>query len=217
MLEILKQQVVEMAKTTQLWGMCKHKAGNTSVRDPETGLICVTPTTVDKNELTVRDIVVLSPQGDIVENLSGLRPTSECMMHLQAYRTRPDIHAICHTHSRFASIFAALEKSIPAVIYECAILNLQQGIVPVAPFALPGTQELALSIIEPLQQSDAILLGRHGAMTVDVSSYDAVLKSAYLEELAEIYYHMLLVNGLQEPKVFSGEDLARWSYPQVIR
>lgn len=68
-----------------------------------------------------------------------------------------------------------------------------------------------------LQQADAILLGRHGAMTVDVSSYDAVLKSAYLEELAEIYYHTLLVNGLQEPKVFSGEELARWSYPQVIR
>ncbi|HHB2154724.1 TPA: class II aldolase/adducin family protein [Escherichia albertii] len=208
MLDILKQQVVEMAKTTQQWGMCKHKAGNTSVRDPETGFICVTPTTVDKNLLTVRDII---------ENLSGLRPTSECMMHLQAYRTRPDIYAVCHTHSRFASIFAVLEKSIPAVIYECAILNLQRGIVPVAPFALPGTQELALSIIAPLQQADAILLGRHGAMTVDVSSYDAVLKSAYLEELAEIYYHTLLVNGLQEPKVFSGEELARWSYPQVIR
>ncbi|END1883345.1 class II aldolase/adducin family protein [Escherichia albertii] len=217
MLDILKQQVVEMAKTTQQWGMCKHKAENTSVRDPETRFICVTPTTVDKNLLTVRDIVVLSPEGDIIENLSGLRPTSECMMHLQAYRTRPDIYAVCHTHSRFASIFAVLEKSIPAVIYECAILNLQRGIVPVAPFALPGTQELALSIIAPLQQADAILLGRHGAMTVDVSSYDAVLKSAYLEELAEIYYHTLLVNGLQEPKVFSGEELARWSYPQVIR
>lgn len=113
--------------------------------------------------------------------------------------------------------FRRAGKSIPAVIYECAILNLQRGIVPVAPFALPGTQELALSIIAPLQQADAILLGRHGAMTVDVSSYDAVLKSAYLEELAEIYYHTLLVNGLQEPKVFSGEELARWSYPQVIR
>ncbi|ROC60479.1 class II aldolase/adducin family protein [Klebsiella quasipneumoniae] len=215
MLEYQKQQVVEMAKTAQAWGLCKHKAGNSSVRDPETGLICVTPTTVDKSVLTTRDIVVIDIEGKVIESLAALRPTSEYKMHLAAYRTRPDVNAVCHTHARYASSFAVVNKPIPAIVYEFTILNLKDGYVPVAPFALPGTDALGDSIVEPLKRADAVLLGRHGALTVDSTSYDAVLKSAYIEELAEIYFHALMLNNNKEPEAFTVQELESWRYPDV--
>lgn len=216
MLEIQKKQVVEMARTAQQWGLCKHKAGNSSVRDPETGYILVTPTTVDKMQLTPRDIVVMDTQARVIESEAGLRPTSECLMHIEIYKTRPDIFAVSHTHSLFATSFAVLNKPIPAIVYECVLLNLKDGVIPVAPYGRPGTTTLSESVIGPIQRADAILLEKHGAIGVDKDPYEAVLKSAYLEEMAQIYYHALAINGGREPEAFAPEELARWQYPAQI-
>ena len=67
MLEIQKQYVVDMAKKSSEWGLCKHKAGNSSVRDKETGYVLVTPTTIDKKLLTIRDIVVMYLVENVIE------------------------------------------------------------------------------------------------------------------------------------------------------
>lgn len=217
MLEIQKQYVVDMAKKAAAWGLCKHKAGNSSVRDKETGYVLVTPTTVDKRLLTTRDIVVMDIEANVIENESGLRPTSECLMHIEIYKARPDIFAISHTHSIYATSFAVLAKPIPAVIYECAILNLKEGVIPVAPYGRPGTNDLSTSVIEPIKRADAILMEKHGAIAVDKDPYEAVLKAAYLEEMAEIYYHTLVINGGQEPDSFPAEELQSWAYPAQIK
>ena len=66
----------------------------------------ITPTQVDRDLLTARDMVVLDLDANVIENESGLRPTSESLMHLQIYKTRPDVNAICHTHSMYATTFA---------------------------------------------------------------------------------------------------------------
>ncbi len=216
MLDNLKKDVVEMAKMAQQWGLCKHKAGNSSVRDRETGYILVTPTTVDKMQLTARDIVVMDSCARVIESEAGLRPTSECLMHIEIYKTRPDIFAISHTHSLYATSFSVLNKPIPAVVYECVILNLKDGIIPVAPYGRPGTPALSKSIIDPIKRADAILLEKHGAIAVDQEPYEAVLKSSYLEEMAQIYYHVLTINGGREPESFSPEELQRWKYPSQI-
>ncbi|WP_392567089.1 class II aldolase/adducin family protein [Utexia brackfieldae] len=217
MLERQKQDVVEMAQKAAAWGLCKHKAGNSSVRDSETGYVLVTPTTVDKNLLTPRDIVVMDLQANVIEAQSGLRPTSECLMHLEIYKTRPDIFAVSHTHSIYATAFAVLARPIPAVVYECAILNLQEGVIPVAPYGRPGTPDLSNSVIEPIKRADAILMERHGAIAVDKSPYEAVLKAAYIEEMAEIYYHALLINGGRDPGGFAAAELQQWAYPSQIK
>ncbi|EDS6441779.1 class II aldolase/adducin family protein [Salmonella enterica subsp. VII serovar 1,40:g,z51:--] len=216
MLDIQKKYVVEMARTATEWGLCKHKAGNSSVRDKDTGLILVTPTTIDKMQLTPRDIVVMDVEANVIENESGLRPTSECLMHIEIYKTRPDVFAISHTHSLYATSFAVLNKPIPAVVYECAILNLKDGVIPVAPYGRPGTPALSSSVIEPIKRADAILMEKHGAIGVDKDPYEAVLKSAYLEEMAQIYYHVLAINGGKEPESFAPEELQRWAYPSQI-
>ena len=88
MLESLKKDVVQIAKRAQKDGLCKHLSGNFSARDKETGYVVITPTQVDRELLTARDMVVLDLDANVVENLSGLRPTSESLMHLQIYKTR---------------------------------------------------------------------------------------------------------------------------------
>lgn len=217
MLEIQKQHVVNMAKKASEWGLCKHKAGNSSVRDKETGYVLVTPTTIDKELLTPRDIVVMDLDANVIEAESGLRPTSECLMHIEIYKARPDVFAVSHTHSIFATSFAVLGRPIPAVVYECAILNLKDGIIPVAPYGRPGTPDLSNSVIEPIKRSDAILMEKHGAIAVDKDPYEAVLKAAYIEEMAEIYYHALLINGGKDTGGFAPEELQKWAYPKEIK
>ncbi len=110
MLESLKKDVVQIAKRAQKDGLCKHLSGNFSARDKETGYVVITPTQVDRELLTARDMVVLDLDANVVENLSGLRPTSESLMHLQIYKTRPDVNAIAHTHSMYATTFAVLKN-----------------------------------------------------------------------------------------------------------
>lgn len=218
MLEDLKLQVMNVAKQAQREGMCKHKSGNFSARDEETGLVVITPTSVDREDLVVPDMIVMDLDANVIENQTGLRPTSESLMHLKIYQTRPDVKAIAHTHSQFATTFAILEKPIPAVVYELANLNCSKARIPVAPYGRPGTPALAESVVDSVKEADVFLLQGHGSVAVDEDNIDeAYLKVCYIEELAELYYHALTANGGQEPKSFPVEELQKWEYPKEIK
>lgn len=138
MLENFKKDVCEIAKQAQRTGLCKHKSGNFSARDNETGYIVITPTSVDRELLTPRDMVVMDKDAYVLENLSSLKPTGESLMHLKIYEIRPDAMAIAHTHSVYATTFALLNKSIPAIVYEVANLGITKCRIPVAPYGRPG-------------------------------------------------------------------------------
>lgn len=218
MLETLKKEVCEIAKRAQRDGLCKHKSGNFSARDLESGLVVITPTAVDRELLTPRDMIVMDLDANVIENLSGLRPTSESLMHLMIYRQRPKAKAIAHTHSMYATVFALLKKPIPAIVYEVANLGLTKARIPVAPYGRPGTPELADSVIESCKEADCFLLEKHGAVALDETNiYEAFLKAAYIEELAELYHHALTANGLKEPDCFEQSELQKWEYPKEIK
>ena len=204
MLEELKEQVMEVAKTAQRDGLCRHKSGNFSARDLESGLVVITPTGVDREKMVLQDMVVMNMDAEVVESVNGLKPTSEAMMHLAIYRTRKDVTAIVHTHSKFATVFAVLNKPIPALVYEMFHLGNADEIIPVAPYARPGTMALAESVIEPVKHHDAFLLQAHGDVTVDET------------EIAELYEHALLLNQGKEPEVLPAEELQKWGYPAEI-
>ena len=181
MLETLKKDVCQIAKRAQKDGLCKHKSGNFSARDLESGYVVITPTSVDRELLTPRDMIVMDLDATVVENLSGLKPTSESLMHLMIYRQRPEATAIAHTHSAYATTFALLNKPIPAIVYEVANLGLTKGRVPVAPYGRPGTTDLADSVIESCKEADCFLLEKHGAVALDNRDiYEAFLKAAYM-------------------------------------
>ena len=123
MLEAIKETVLHYAQQAERDGLCRHRAGNFSIRDIESGYICITPTGMDRMEMQTDDIVVIDGTGHTVEACSGQRPTSELMMHCAIYRNRSDVHAVAHTHSRAATAFAVMNKPIPAIVYELSLLG----------------------------------------------------------------------------------------------
>ena len=218
MLEDLKMKVMNIAKKAQKDGMCKHKSGNFSARDKETGYVVITPTSVDREDLQIRDMVVMDLNANVIENLTGLRPTSECQMHLELYKKRPEICAVAHTHSMYGTVFAVLNKPIPAVVYEIATLGCTKARIPVAQYARPGTPELAKNVAETSLESDVLLMQGHGTVAVDSTSIEeAYLKVCYIEELAEIYHHALTANNGVEPYSFPVEEIQRWEYPKEVK
>lgn len=212
-MENLKRDLIWASREAQRIGLCKHKSGNFSIRDKNTGHILVTPSGIDREKLQEDDICILDLEGNIIYTKDGLKPSSETMMHLEIYKTREDVFAVAHTHSRIATSFSVLAKEIPAIIYEAAAFGLKKGYVPVAKYARPGTIELAKSVIEPVKISDMFLLEKHGVVAVGTDIQDAFLKVQYTEELADIYYMTLVINKGEEPPAFSVEELEAWKYP----
>lgn len=215
MLESLKENLISIAKEGQRSGLCKHKSGNFSVRDKNTNYVCVTPAGIDRELLTLDDICVIDLDGNLIEvGNKNRKPSSESMMHLEIYKNRDDIFAIAHTHSKYATSFAVLKKSIPAVIYEVATLGLREGIIPVANYGRPGTVDLSNSVIDPCKRGDCFLLEKHGVVACADTLENAILRAHYVEELAEIYKITLDINRGKEPEVFSQEELDAWRYPE---
>ena len=216
MLEALRNEVVRCAQEAEAQGLCRWRSGNFSARDRETGLVCMTPSGVDRRTMVAEDIVVMDLDARVVEVSNGRKPSSEALMHLAAYEVRPNVCAIVHTHSPFALVFAALERPIPGLVLEAAHLHCEGGSVPVAPFAPQGTAELADSVRAPLRLGDALLLARHGVLTVGASLDDALLKAAYVEELAEVAYRAALISGGTMPTPLP-PDAFVLRYPEKIK
>lgn len=190
MIESLKRRVIEVAAQAEEEGLCRHRSGNFSMKDDKTGYIVITPSGIKRDHLNEDSMIVVDADGNIIENKSDCKPSSELPMHLTAYRTRPDISAVCHTHALFATVFAVQSREIKPIVFEAFNYGVK---LPVAKYGRPGTEELANSIIEPLKQSDACLLEKHGALTVGNTIEDAYLKMQYVEDVARVYFYSLML------------------------
>lgn len=215
MLELLKEQVVAVAKEADRLGMCKHKSGNFSVYDPETGYVVITPSGVARDVLGPEHICVMDLEGRVIERKAEVKPSSEAMMHLYIYKERKDILAIVHTHARYSTAFSILNKPIPSIVYECAYLG-KEGMVPVAPYGRAGTVDLAMKVAEVMKKYDCCLMESHGAIAAGGSLDDAFLKAQYVEEIAEMYYITLAAGNGAEPHALPVEELQKWAYPKEI-
>lgn len=208
MLENLKSKLVEVAKDAETAGLCKHKSGNFSIKDEETGYIVVTPSGISRKELTSRHICVVDMESNLIEVEENVRPTSELLMHIETYKCRPNVKAIVHTHSKYATAFSVVDKEIPPIVYEIVNVIGGDGNIRVSPYEKPGTLELAKSVLPIIKDSDACLMANHGVMAVSEKDIDdAYLKAAYVEEVAEIYYLSLQINKGKEPSLIPSQDL----------
>jgi L-ribulose-5-phosphate 4-epimerase len=216
MLESLKKQVVEVAKEADRLGMCKHKSGNFSIIDPKTGCVVITPSGVAREILNIDHVCVLDLDANVIERKTEKKPSSEALMHLSVYKLRSDVRAIVHTHARYSTAFAVLNKELPSIVYECSYLG-KSGKVPVAPYGRPGTPELAMNVAKTLRNADCCLMESHGAIAIGASMKDAFLKAQYVEEIAEVYYIALAANGFREPHFLPQEELQKWAYPKEIK
>jgi L-ribulose-5-phosphate 4-epimerase len=179
----LRAEVVSVAKKMYESQLVRAVQGNLSVRDRETGLICITPSGADYQQLRPKDIVIVDEQGNVHEG--EWAPSSETPLHTLILRQRRDIHCVMHTHSLYASAFSVVHRPMPVILAESAACL--GGEVPVAPYMRSGTVEFAEFILALLGQGSAILWGNHGAMVVGPTLALTFSIAHALEDNARIY------------------------------
>ena len=181
-------------------GLVAGTWGNISVRLSD-NLFAITPS--GRNYLTIQpeDIVIVNASGETIEG--HLTPSSELPLHLAVYAARPDIGGIVHTHSVFASACAVSRRPIPPIIED--LVQLAGGEISVAPYALPGTPQLANNAVHALASKFAVLLANHGVVACGKTLSEAVTAAELVEKAAQIFSWAQLLGGAVP---LSEEDVA---------
>lgn len=183
-----RQAVLECTHRLARRGIFMGTGGNVSVRIPESDLIAVTPSGKDYLGLCPADICVCDAGGALVDG--PFKPSIETGMHLAVYRNRPDVNAIVHTHQVYASIFAVMAESIPALFDE-QVMNLGTQ-VDVVPYGLSGSQELLANVAGAVaNRCNAFILQNHGVLLLGIDLEEAERHVGLLEKTAMVYYHAL--------------------------
>jgi L-fuculose-phosphate aldolase len=166
--------VAAACRTLAAEGLLLGTAGNVSARAGD--LVAITPTGLTLADATPQTVTVVR-LADATVVRGGLAPTSELGLHLGAY-ARPDVGAVVHTHAPWATAVGLVVDELPCVHYQQLVLG---GAVPVVPFAVFGSPELAASVDAALLTGNAVLLANHGAVTVGADLAAAVENALVLE------------------------------------
>jgi len=161
-------------------------AGNVSARVPGHDLMVIKPSGVSYDDLSADTMVVTDLDGTLVEGRRG--PSSDTAAHAYVYRHMPEVGGVVHTHSTYATAWAAQSESIPCVL--TMIADEFGGDVPVGPFALIGDDSIGRGIVETLSgsRSRAVLMAGHGPFTIGTDARDAVKAAVMLEDVARTVF-----------------------------
>lgn len=184
---------LQKAKEEVLWG-CRlmvergyllGTVGNLSARADGTDLVVITPTSLPYDTMTEEALVVVNLNGEIVSGKH--QPSIECSMHLGVYRARPELRALVHTHSKYATTVSLIKELdiMPAIDTEQSLYL--GGDINIVPFAFPGSKELAEYVKEGIGTNAGLLMANHGALGVGISMKDAVIASDIIERNSEMY------------------------------
>lgn len=202
MLEELKRRACLLNQELLSAGLVTMTSGNLSARDPETDLVVIKPSGVLYPSLTPEDMAVVTLDGEQVEG--RLKPSVDTATHLYVYRNRADVHGMVHTHSNYATAFAALGRGIPCAL--TAIADEFGGPIPIGAYAPVGEEEIGREICRAIGASKAILMKHHGVFTIG-DSPEAALKSAImLEDVAKTCFLAAQLGPLVE---LPAEEVAR--------
>jgi L-ribulose-5-phosphate 4-epimerase len=181
-------------------GLVKMTSGNVSGRDPGTGLVVIKPSGFSYEEMTPEHMVVVDLDGKVIEG--DLTPSIDTDTHLYVYRRRPDIFGMVHTHSPYATSFAALGQPIPACLTATGMVG---GEIPVGGFAPIGGAAIGEEILSKIGKSWAIVMQSHGVFTIGTSPKHATKIAVEVEEIAKIT-HLAMLRG--QPIVLKPEEYA---------
>lgn len=201
MLESLRKSVWEANLALPKEGLVTWTSGNVSGRDSETNLMVIKPSGVLFEDLTPEDLVVVDMNGKVVEGEHG--PSSDTATHLWIYRNRDDVHGIVHTHSNYATAFAAVNKPIPVVL--TAIADEFGGAIPCGGYAAIGGKEIGEEILRTIGDSPAILMKNHGVFTIGKTVQKAIKAAIMTEDVAKTVW---LAMQIGVPDELSPEEVA---------
>lgn len=177
------EAVLAAAKEMLAKGLVEGTAGNISAR-MEDGNICITPSSVDYQEMALEDLVVIDPKG---ETVSGERtPSSEKLLHLAAYDAYDDVGSVIHSHPVHATMFAVARQPVPSCIDEFSVYV--GGDVRVTEYAMSGTDDVGKEAVKALEGRGAALIANHGMVAVAPNPAKALHITALVERSAHIIY-----------------------------
>ncbi|MBN2548671.1 MAG: L-fuculose-phosphate aldolase [Anaerolineales bacterium] len=194
-----REEIVVFGRKLISSNLTTGSGGNLSIFNRHLGYIAIKPTGVDYFLMKPEDVVVIDPEGKIVDG--KLKPSSEVSLHLGLLKARQDIHAVVHTHQVYATTLACLNWEIPAVHY---LVGFSGNKVPLAPYATYGTPELAENIVRSIGQYNACLMANHGIVTVGADLNAAFNVAEELELVARLYYQTKCIG---EPKILSDQEM----------
>lgn len=196
-----RQQIVEYGLKLLSSGLTTGSGGNLSILSSADDLIAIGPSGIDYNQVRVEDVVIIDRAGQIVEGTR--KPSSEASFHLALYRARPELRAVVHTHSVYATTMACLHWEIPAVHYLVAFSGNK---VPLADYATFGSDELADKVVKGIADYNAVLLANHGLVAVGRDIKSAFNVAEEIELVARIYYQCKSVG---QPVLVDDEEMRR--------
>lgn len=156
-------------------------SGNLSIFDRSEGKIYITPGSFPYEQMTEADAMVIDLDGNVLQGAH--HPSSEWRLHTAVYRAYPEVNAVVHTHSPYATSFAINRTPIPAVLYE--MVFFLGGDIPVARGAIPGTPEVGEYCAEALKDRFGCLMANHGALAVGDTLARAYTRAVYIEDAAK--------------------------------
>ena len=200
--DAVRHEVAELHRELVRNGLAVWTAGNISARVPGEDLVVIKPSGLLYDDLTPAAMVLVDLHANVVEG--ELAPSSDTATHAHVYRAMPDVGGVVHTHSPYATAWAAHGRPIPCVL--TAIADEFGGDIPVGPFARIGDEEIGAGIVATLadSRSRAVLMRSHGVFTIGASARDAVKTAVMCEDVARA---VLLSLALGEPRRLEQADI----------
>ncbi len=208
----LRREVSDLHAELPRYGLVVWTAGNVSARVPGADLLVIKPSGVSYDELSADAMVVTDLFGALVDG--GRAPSSDTAAHAYVYRTREDVGGVVHTHSTYATAWAARGEAVPCVLTMAA--DEFGGEIPVGPFALIGDDSIGRGIVETLagSRSPAVLMRNHGVFTIGRTAKDAVKAAVMCEDVARTVH---VARQLGDPLPIAQDDVdALWTRYQNV-
>ena len=200
MLEKLKEELVQLHLELPKNNLVTWTGGNVSARDVETGLVVIKASGIRYGDMRPEHMVVVGLDGKMVEG--DFKPSSDVYSHLYIYKQRADVNGVVHTHSRYATAFAAVGKAIPCVL--TAMADEFGGPIPCGGFALIGDEAIGKVVVDSIGKSPAVLLKNHGVFTIGRNATAAVKAAVMTEDVAATVWMALQIGT---PDIIPKEDV----------
>ncbi|MGY3776573.1 class II aldolase/adducin family protein [Helcococcus sueciensis] len=204
-LEKERKEIADYLKKMLESGLTKGTSGNISIFDRKNGYIAISPSGMNYEEIIPEDVVVIDLDKNIIEG--NRKPSSESDLHIAIYKSKPEANSVVHTHSMFCTVLSTLNMPIKSVHY--VIADCGSAEVPVAPYRIYGSEDLAISVVNTIGKSNACLLANHGMVACGDNLKSAFGLASTCEWVAEIQWRALSVgtpNYLSDNQIIEVEE-----------